>query len=103
MCEKKFPKNVCFENSDKDPDGPELNFDFEYTGVEPLDGIVIDVDDDQIKLLFYYKKPGNNGDCRVVVEFRLSQSRFLVIADEFGKRANEFRNYKEYIVDRMFA
>ena len=103
MCKKKFPRNVCFEDIEKVPDEQELNFDFEYTSVEPLDGVIIDVDDDQIKLLFYHKKPGNNGDCRAIVEFRLSPGKFLEIADEFEKRAIEFRNPKEHIADNMFA
>jgi len=44
----------------------------EDTFVQVVDGIIVGDDDEEIKMLFFYKKPGIQDQCRAVVEFRTS-------------------------------
>jgi hypothetical protein len=56
--------------------------------VLPVDGVVIEGDEEVVKLLFYYYKPDrNNGDdeiiqCKCIAEFRASPSHFLTMAND---------------------
>lgn len=62
----------------------DLELDTDDAMVHPLDGIFIEHDDEEVRLLCYYFKPGfpHNGPikCRCVCELRASHSAFLDLA-----------------------
>ncbi|MBN1860394.1 MAG: hypothetical protein JW840_02910 [Candidatus Thermoplasmatota archaeon] len=61
----------------------DLVLDMENTLVRPVDGVVIDGNDEEIKLYFYYYKPESTvGEdevvrCKCVAELRTSRSHFI--------------------------
>ena len=65
------------------------------------------VDDEEIKLLFFYLKPDSNHDedgivrCKCVAEFRVSCSKFLDISRDINIRVNEIETERKKI--SMFA
>jgi hypothetical protein len=76
------------------------------TVVQSVDGVFLEGDDEEIKLLFFYLKPMVNPmenelvKCRCVAELRTSRSNFLVIARDIKKRVDSFRSKSDNI---MFA
>jgi hypothetical protein len=77
----------------------DLDLDTKDTIVQAVDGVIIDGDDEEIKLLFYYIKPAQDEEiagiiqCKCVAEFRVSRSRFLEIASDI-KQAVDFNLIK---------
>jgi hypothetical protein len=63
----------------------DIELDMEEIVVLPIDGVVIEGDEEEVKLLFYYYKPDrNNGEddvirCKCIAEFRASRSHFISI------------------------
>ena len=68
----------------------DLDLDTEEAIVQAVDGVIINGDDDEVKLLFYYIKPSNNGETadiikgKCVAEFRVSRTKFLEIATDIS-------------------
>ena len=87
----------------------EFDVDVEDVAVQAIDGVVISNDDELIRLLFYYIKPGENPDngdniqCKAVAEFRISRARFLEIARSVKEKAKELNMYQKRFQDFMFA
>jgi len=76
-----------------------LELDIEDTLVQVVDGIIVGGDNEEVKMLFFYKKPGIQS-CRAVVEFRTSKSRFQEIAREVNEMAKVLRGNE---ANPMFA
>ena len=68
----------------------EITLDFEDAIVQPIDGVIIQGDEEEIKLLFFYIKPDSNHNedgiarCKCVAEFRVSRSRFMDISRDIN-------------------
>lgn len=104
------PKEVDFEeNEEEGITQQELQFDVEDTLVQVVDGVAISNDDELIKLLFYYFKPGENPEtddkveCKAVAEFRISQKGFLGIVKELNNKAKGLRRYHKKLTDFMYS
>jgi len=72
----------------------QLELDVDDTYVQVVDGIIVGGDDEEIKMLFFYKTPLQD-KCKGIVEFRTSKSRFVEIYQEINDmvkviRGNEF-------------
>jgi hypothetical protein len=80
--------------SDSDEEGIifELDMDIKDAIVEPIDGVLIKDVDDDIRLLFYYHKPGGMDideetiECKGVAEFRTSKQVFKEIVKHVNQR-----------------
>ena len=91
----------------EDFDEVEITVDFEDAVVQPVDGVIVQGDDEEIKLLFFYVKPESNHDedgiprCKCVAEFRVSRSRFMDISRDINVKVTDIEREKEKI--SMFA
>lgn len=69
--------------------------------VMPIDGVVIEGDDEEVKLLFYYyKSDGNNGEddvirCKCVAEFRASRSHFISMMKSLHSKEKNLNVHKK--------
>jgi hypothetical protein len=85
----------------------EITLDFEDAIVQPIDGVITQGDDEEIKLLFFYLKPESNHDedgiarCKCVAEFRVSRSRFMDISRDINIKVTDIERKQEKI--SMFA
>ena len=83
----------------------EMEMDFDDTPVLPIDGVLIQ-DDEEVSLLFYHHKPeGINFKeevirCKAVAEMRISRSKFNNITRNFDAKLNSMKQRK--IDDFMF-
>jgi hypothetical protein len=85
--------------SDSDEEGIifELDMDIKDAIVEPIDGVLIKDVDDDIRLLFYYHKPGGMDideeiiECKGVAEFRTSKQVFKEIVKKVNKKYEDIR------------
>jgi hypothetical protein len=88
----------------EDFDEVEITLDFEDAIVQPVDGVIIQGDDEEIKLLFFYVKPESNHDedgvarCRCVAEFRVSRSRFMNISRDINIKVRDIQRGKDVMV-----
>ena len=96
------------DNKDLDvhPDEPiigpdyDLEVDIDDAIVQAIDGVIIEGDDDEIRLLFFYYKPDmiSNEDgairCKCIAEFRVSRSNFIPIAKDLYTKARNLRKYQ---------
>jgi len=91
----------------EDFDEVEIAVDFEDALVQPVDGVVIQGDDEEIKLQFFYVKPESNNEedgiprCKCVAEFRVSRSRFIDISRDINIKVKDIQREREKI--SMFA
>jgi len=99
--EKRIPREMEACEPD-DEDLEKLELDMEDTFVQVVDGIIVGGDDEEIKMLFFYKKPGMQDQCRAVVEFRTSKSRFLEVSQEINEMVKVLRG-NESELNPMFA
>ena len=101
--EKNMPEREDFD----DVESKEITLDFEGAIVQPVDGVIIQGDDEEIKLLFFYVKPESNHDedgiprCKCVAEFRVSRSRFMDISRDINIKVKNIERGKKKI--SMFA
>ena len=85
----------------------EITLDFEDAIVQPVDGVIVQGDDEEMKLLFFYVKPESNHDedgiprCKCVAEFRVFRSRFIDISRDINIKVTNIEREKEKI--SMFA
>ena len=85
----------------------EITLDFEDAAVQSIDGVIVQGDDEEIKLLFFYLKPESNHDedgiarCRCVAEFRVSRSKFMDISRDINIKVTVIEKEREKI--SMFA
>jgi hypothetical protein len=93
--EKRKPQEVeACEPDDEDLESLELDID--DTLVQVTDGVIVGGDDEEIKMLFFYKTPLQDR-CKGVVEFRTSKTRFLEITREVNKMAKMIKGYEDGI------
>jgi len=101
--EKNMPEREDFDEAESKG----ITVDFEDAIVQPVDGIIIQGDDEEIKLLFFYVKLESNHDedsiprCKCVAEFRVSRSRFMDISRDINIKVTDIEREKEKI--SMFA
>lgn len=101
--EKNMPERDDFD----DAESKEIAVDFEDAMVHPVDGVIVDGDNEEIKLQFFYVKPESNQDedgiprCKCVSEFRVSRSRFMDIARDINIKVKDIEREREKI--SMFA
>ena len=85
----------------------EITLDFEDAAVQSIDGVIVQGDDEEIKLLFFYLKLESNHDedgiarCRCVAEFRVSRSKFMDISRDINIKVTVIEKEREKI--SMFA
>ena len=85
----------------------EITLDFEDAAVQSIDGVIVQGDDEEIKLLFFYLKLESNHDedgiarCRCVAEFRVSRSKFMDISRDINIKVTDIEKEREKI--SMFA
>ncbi len=87
----------------------EIAVDFEDAIVQPVDGVIVQGDDEEIKLQFFYVKPDSNHDedgiprCKCVAEFRVSRSRFMDISRDINIKETDIEREKEmpHILNKM--
>jgi len=99
--EKRIPREMEACEPD-DEDLEKLELDIEDTFVQVVDGIIVGGDDEEVKMLFFYKKPCVQDECKGVVEFRTSRSRFLEISREINEMAMVLRG-NETGINPMFG
>lgn len=110
MEKKNVPKNiVCeFDECEEEMDFQQENLEFDADDVivQAIDGVVISNNDDEIKMLFFFIKPGEYPEmddrvqCKAIAEFRTSPSKFLSIVKGINEKANDFKREKN---NCMFA
>ena len=92
----------------EDPDGDsdfELMMDCDESIVAPIDGVIIEGDEEQLRLLFFHYKTEAFSDedeakvCKCVTEFRVSLSTFTGIARIFNKRLRDLKTHQTKIYD----
>ena len=94
LCKEAGFEEDCEDDFDYEK---ELVFDLENTLVQVVDGLVISNDDELIKLLFFYIKPGENPEtddkieCKAVAEFRISRSKFMNMFKNMCKKMKCFQ------------
>jgi len=110
---------IDVEEDDKEderiPCGPEvfnpdfdLDLDIDDAIVQIIDGVLIEGDNEEIKLLFYHYKPDrfNEDDetirCKGIAEFRTSRSTFNEIVKDFNGKIKMFKmnqgNIDDYLI-----
>ena len=93
--------------SEREIDKVEITLDFEDVIVQPVDGVIVQRDDEEIKLLFFYLKLESNHDedsitwFNCAAEFRMFCSKFLDISRGIIIRVNDNGREREKI--SMFA
>ncbi len=88
---------------------PDYDFDVDIkdTIVQAIDGVIIEGDDDEIRLLFFYYKPDMISEedgairCKCIAEFRVSRSNFIPIAKDLYKKARSLRTHHARISDHI--
>ena len=101
--EKNMPEREDFD----EVESKEITLDFEDAAVQSIDGVIVQGDDEEIKLLFFYLKPESNHDedgiarCRCVSEFRVSRSKFMDISRDINIKVTDIEKEREKI--SMFA
>ena len=91
---KKCPVALADVDVDEDYD---MEIDVLESIVQSIDGVIIDGDDDEVKLQFFYLIPGGIDveeeriRCKCVAEFRVSRKNFMPIAREMNQRAKSFK------------
>ena len=82
---------------EREIDEVEITLDFEDAIVQPVDGVIVQGDDEGIKLLFFYVKPESNHDedgiarCKCVAEFRVSRSKFMDISRDINVKVKDIQ------------
>ena len=113
ICSIKKELESSPECSEEDIDF-DLDLDIKDAIVEPIDGVLIKVIDEEIRLLFYYHKPdGVDAEeevirCKGVAEFRTSKSTFKEIVRDVNEKFKQIKNQKkidDYVSEKspMFA
>ncbi len=101
--EKNMPEREDFD----EVESKEITLDFEDAAVQSIDGVIVQGDDEEIKLLFFYLKPESNHDedgiarCRCVAKFRVSSSKFMDISRGINIKVTDIEKEREKI--SMFA
>ncbi len=104
---KKMEKNMPEREDFDEIESKEITLDFEGAIVQPVDGVIVQCDDEGIKLLFFYVKPDSNHNedgiplCKCVAEFRVSRSRFMDISRDINIKVTDIERMREKI--SMFA
>ena len=81
-----------------------IAMDFDDILVQPVDGLIVGGDEEEIKLLFYYIKPESCIDedgtieGKGVIELRVSRSKFMDIAKEINMRVKDIQKGTDVIV-----
>ena len=87
----------------------DIELEAEDAIVQVVDGVLIGGDDEEVKMMFYYIKPGGNAleddriQCRGVAEFRTSKAKFLEIAKYINFKEKELGRYQRKLDDYMFV
>ena len=90
-----------------EPELPELDLELDVNDavVDVVDGVVIEGDDEEVRLLFYHHKP-NGIDlkeevvrCKCVSELRISRSSFLPMTMNFNRKAKSLLTRQTKIPD----
>ena len=82
---------------EREIDEVEITLDFEDAIVQPVDGVIVQGDNEEIKLLFFYVKPDSNHDkdgiarCECVAEFRVSRSKFMDISRDINVKVKDIQ------------
>ena len=92
--EKNENAEACSINNTKIYDIPEMSIDIDTVGiiVQAVDGVLIDDDYGEVKLLFYHFKPdtidfrNETIRCKGVAELRMSRSKFISVAQGFTRK-----------------
>ena len=98
-----MPEREDFDEAER----KEIVVDFEDAVVQPVDGVIVDGDNEEIKLQFFYVKPDSNHDedgiprCKCDAEFRVSRSRFIDISRDINIKVKDIERDMEKI--SMFA
>ncbi|GAF81001.1 unnamed protein product [marine sediment metagenome] len=101
--EKNMPEREDFD----EVESKEIALDFEDAIVQAVDGVIVQGNNEEMKLLFFYLKPESNHDensitwFKCVAEFRMFCSRFLDISRDINIRVNDIEREREKI--SMFA
>lgn len=90
--------------SEEPEDGADIAIDTSEAIVQSIDGVIIQGDDEEVKMMFYYYEPDSYDEdsdvirCKGIVEFRASRSNFLSIVKTINKRY--YQNKKIHRKDR---
>ena len=102
--EKRIPREIEALDEDVMPD----EFDTFTANVEAIDGVVVDSDEELVKMLFFHFKPevelldDERIRCKCVLEGRISKSRFVEMADDLHRKAMALRG-NETGINPMFG
>lgn len=102
-------KEERVKKTPEDPDEEfELELDFDDIVVQAIDGVLIQGDQEEVRLLFYYYKPDRVDveeetiRCKGVAEFRTSSSTFKAIAKSFNAKVRDLRTHQRKIDEHIF-
>lgn len=80
-----------------------LEMDTEDAIVQAIDGVLVDGDDEEVRMLFYHHKIGgldledDTIRCKAVAEFRMSRKAFNMIVENFNRRGKVLKKQKKTI------
>ena len=78
-------------------DEVEITLDFEDVIVQPVDDVIVQGEDEEIKLLFFYVKTDSNHDevgiarCKCVAEYRVLRSKFIDISRDINVKVKDIQ------------
>ena len=84
-------KDIFDDESPDDENEDDWDFDFDDVQVHHAEGLVIKQNADEVRLLFFYRKPSMKAPStyKAVTELRIPRRRFPRIADEIQQTINE--------------
>ena len=95
---------ICEDEIEEDDD---VEFDVDDVIVQPVDGIMIKKEEEEVRLLFFYFKPGMPDAenyltrYKAVAEFRIPNSTFIKIAEDIEETALCFKEQQKKIDDYL--
>ena len=96
--DKKSSKAMMVEMGEEITAEDDLEFDVDDIIVQPADGVLIKNDSEEVRLLFFYVKPGMKDvehdpvRYKAIAEFRIPCSTFQRIAQDIEETAKQFKN-----------
>ena len=102
-CEKENVEKTIniYEEKEIEEEYVDLELDTDDAIVYSADGVLINENSEEIRLLFFYFKPLSNSKeksdklrCKGIVEFRMTPSRFKAVVEQLNEEWERLSQYK---------